>query len=116
MREIAVAKDRFEQRLDDAARVWRRQRYTGPVPAFEPRRGFPRLAWAGALAAALFAVVLLRPGQPDWPEELRPVLRGSPLAAETPRPPAARVVFRLPDAPGRQTCFSQTENCDQPTG
>lgn len=108
--------DSFEQRLDEAAGAWQRQRYTGPVPEFEPQRGIPRLAWAGALAAALFAAVLLRPDQPDWPEELRPVLRGSPLAVETPRAPAAPVVFRLPDAPGRQTCFSQTEDCDQPAG
>lgn len=108
--------DKFEQRLDEAARVWQRQRYTGTLPDFEPQRGFPRLAWAGAVAAALLAALLLRPTQPDWPEELRPVLRGSPLAAETPEAPAARIVFRLPDAPGRQSCFSQTEDCGQPAG
>lgn len=111
-----MTQDRFEQRLDEAARAWQRQRYTGPVPEFEPQRGVPGLAWAGALAAALFAAVLLRPPEPDWPEQLRPVLRGSPLAVDTPRAPAARVVFRLPDPPGRQTCFSRAEDCDQPAG
>ena len=111
-----MEKDDFEQRLNDATRAWQRQRYTGPVPEFKSQPAFPRLAWASALAAALFAAVLLRPGEPDWPEELRPVLRGSPLAVEAPQAPAARVGFRLPDSPGRQICFSQTEDCGQPAG
>lgn len=109
-------KDRFEQRLDDVATRWQQQRYSGPMPSFEPRRQRHPLAWSGALATAAAAIFLLWPGEPDWPDELRPVMRGSPFAATAPAPPQAGMAFRLPSAPARPTCFTATEDCDQPAG
>lgn len=108
---------RFERRLDEAASQWRNQRYTGPMPVFSThRRRTGLFAVAGTVAAAIVALILLRPAAQDWPEELRPVLRGSPLAASAPEPPANRVAFKLPNAPERSTCFALADGCDKPAG
>jgi hypothetical protein len=111
-----MSEDSFNERLDGIAKAWQRQRYSGPAPAFEAPAEEHRLAWWGAFALAVLVAVLLWPGAPEWPESLRPVLRGSSLAAQAPAPTAAPVAFRLPSAPQRQSCFSPTGPCDQPTG
>jgi hypothetical protein len=64
----------------------------------------------------MVAIFMLWPTSQDWPEELRPVLRGSPFAATAPPQPPAGVAFRLPSAPARQTCFTATDTCEQPAG
>lgn len=107
----------FQQRLDEAAAQWRRQRYTGPLPGFSVRRRrLVPLLLTGAIAAAVVVALLPSPASQEWPAELRPVLRGSPLAATAPEPPADGMGFKLPAAPSRSTCFASTEDCDKPAG
>ena len=113
-------KHSFEQRLDEVSRQWRAQRYRGPVPEFEPAGARPLLPWLAAFATAVIVAVMVWPRETPWPDELRPVLRGSPLQAAAPTPPPGGVGFRLPATPARPSCFSatssQTDACDQPAG
>ncbi len=107
--------DEFDQQLDEMARVWQRQGYRGPAPVANVRATQP-LAWWSAAAAAAVVAVLLWPSTPHWPDTLRPLMRGSPLAATAPAPPAQAAGFRLPAPPTRSSCFSGTDDCDRPAG
>ncbi len=112
--------DNFDDRLEQVSRQWRHQRYTGPAPVFEPapQRHIP--IWAGALAAAAILIVVIWPSQPEWPDKLRPVVRGSPFQATAPMPPPSNVAFRLPGRPDWGSCFAETPSqikpCDPPAG
>ena len=113
-------KDTFERRLEELSGQWRAQRYPGPVPDFGPAPARPLLPWAAAFATAVIVALLVWPDSEPWPDDLRPVLRGSPLQASAPTPPPGGVGFRLPVKPSRTSCFthppSQTDACDQPAG
>ena len=110
------AKHNFEERLQSAVRQWQSLRYTGKEPAFETQPARNSLVWAGAAVAAGILAIILWPSAPQWPEALRPVLRGSPFHATAPALPTQRVDFRFPGAPTRTSCFSQPDACEQPTG
>lgn len=111
--------DKFEQRLATLGQAWRELRYSGPeLEAVTPGKPSPlMLWWLAPVAAASLAAFVLWPGAGPaitWPDNLRPVMRGSPFAASA--PPAPQVSFRLPGAPSRQSCISPAVDCDQPAG
>ncbi len=110
----------IDERLAAVSDEWRSLRYTGPALDMQPvtDRSPLRLLWLAPIAAAL-AIVTLWPKvdpPPEWPGTLRPIVRDSPFAASAPVSPSASVAFRLPRAPVRHSCISQTDNCDQPAG
>ena len=118
---MRVTEQPLDDRLDALSEEWRQLGYTGPalIPAETAARPavFTWLAPA-AVAAAVLALWLWPGAQPapEWPENLRPVVRGSPFAIDAPARPPDSVAFRFPRSPVRQSCIAPASACDQPAG